>query len=117
MSGAHMRRDRGDIGREIAVALIGTHQRANLLRCRFQRFGTRERVTEVETLRGRQQLDSHNRRRVLRHVEQTARAMRRHRDMVFLVCACGHRIDGCGMREHAVLSHQRRGGYLRDHEP
>ena len=111
-----MRRDRGDVGREVAVALIASHQRADFMRGGFERLGTFQRVAEVEALRRRQQFDRHDRGRVLRHVVQAPRAMRRHRDVVFLVGAGRHGVDGGRMREHAVLGHQRRGRHLRDHE-
>ena len=53
---------------------------------------------------------------VLHHACQPARSMGGHRNVIFLVSRGRDRIDAGGMRLLLVLRHQRRRGYLWDHE-
>ncbi len=71
---------------------------------------------ELDALRRRQQLDAHHRRRVFGHVQQAPRAVRGHRDVIFLIGAGRDRVHAARMGHHPVLGDQGGGRHLGDHE-
>ncbi len=91
---------------------LGTQPRTHLL----QRLAGSKRRMKVAALRSRQQLDAQNAHQVFRHRQQTARPMRSHRHVVFLVGRGRDGVDRSRIGPLLVLGGQRCGGHLSDHE-
>src|SRR5688572_22876467 len=105
-----------DVGGEIAVPEHRRAMRAQQRVSRLDRRRAAHRPQELDALRGRQQLDAEDVRRVLDHRQQPARGERRHRHMVLLVRGRRQRIDACRVSQRLVLGGERGGGHVRDHE-
>ena len=75
-----------------------------------------QRPQEVAALGRSQKLDAEDRTGIGRHVEQAARTVRGHRDMVFLVGRGRDRVDARRRGALLVLGDERRRRDLRDHE-
>src|SRR6516162_5934512 len=75
-----------------------------------------ERCAQVDALTGREKFDGDDLERVAGHVEEPPRAVRRHADVIFLVCGSRDAVDARRVAQHAVFRDQCRRGHLRQHE-
>src|SRR5690606_16391157 len=100
----HRLLQRLDVHGERPVAFQGrNHPAYQLVRCRGA--GARpQRKPKIESLRGDNRLDGDHGRRVVDHLEELARRVGPHGDVVLLVRASGYRIDGRRVREDLVLA-------------
>ena len=85
-------------------------------RTRSRTAARAQRSVEIASLRRREKLDGEDVRDILRHGEEAARAMRRHRDMIFLIGGGRDRIDARRIGPLLVLRDERRRRHLGDHE-
>ncbi len=106
----------GNVGRKIAIfhksGNAAAHQRADPL----ERVARYQGQVEVAALAGGEQFDGDDRPQVRRHVEQAARAVGGHRDVIFLVGRRRDGIDARGGSPLLVLRGERGRCHLRDHE-
>ena len=82
----------------------------------FERGAALERAAQLDALGGGQQLDRDDVRGIVRHLEQAARRVRRHADVVLLVRRGRSAVDGRRVGQVLVLAGERRGRDLRQHE-
>jgi hypothetical protein len=74
------------------------------------------RPAEIQSLRGREELDRHHLVHVVNHRQQLRGGVGSHADVIFLAVRADDRVDRCGRAQLLVLAHDAGGDVLRNHE-